>query len=177
MFDRINRAAMEALPFLARLVFAAVLFRYFWGSALTKLDGLFSPSLNAYAQIFPRQMETAGYDVSQLGLFHWLVVMAGTYAEFVLPVLIVVGLMTRLAALGMIGFIVVQTITDIYGHGLDAATIGAWFDRASGALLIDQRSYWVLGLLILVGLGGGKLSLDTLVKQRFADRFQPMSAS
>ncbi len=44
-------------------------------------------------------MEAVGYDVSQLGIFHWLVVTAGTLAEFILPLLIVIGLLTRLAAL------------------------------------------------------------------------------
>lgn len=175
MLDRINRASnrvsSEALPLLARFTFAAVLFRYFWGSALTKLDGVFTPSLNAYAQIFPKQMEAIGYDVTLLGPFHWLVVIGGTYAEFILPVLIVLGLFTRLAALGMIGFVIVQSLTDIVGHGLDATTVGAWFDRASGALVMDQRAYWVLGLLILVGLGGGKLSLDRFVMPKLLARF------
>ena len=54
---------------------------------------------------------------------------AGIYAGFILPVLIVAGSMTRLAALGMIGFIVVQSYVDVVFHHVDAATIGALFDR------------------------------------------------
>jgi putative oxidoreductase len=38
----------------------------------------------------------------------------------------------------MIGFIIVQSLTDIFGHGADAATIGGWFDRASDALILDH---------------------------------------
>lgn len=167
LLARLDRAALGLLPLLARLVFAGVLLRYFWASALTKLDGPFSPSLNGYAQIFPRQMEAVGYDATQLGLFHWLVVMAGTYAEFILPALIVVGLATRLAALGMIGFVVVQSLTDVIGHGAGGATLGAWFDRASDALILDQRAFWVLLLATLVGLGAGKLSADHLVSTRY----------
>ncbi|RPE70999.1 putative oxidoreductase [Pacificibacter maritimus] len=170
MFDRLDRFTARHLPLLARFVFAAVLARYFWASALTKLDGVFTPSLGAYAQIFPRQMEAAGYDVSAFGAFHWLVIMAGTYAEFILPALLIIGLATRPAALGMIGFIVVQSVTDIVGHGADAATIGAWFDRASDALILDQRAYWVLGLLTLLGLGAGPVSLDAIVKKRIGKR-------
>ena len=98
--------------------------------------GIFSPSLGAYAQIFPKAMEAVGYDVSQLSIFHWAVVVAGTIAEFVLPILILIGLMTRLAAFGMIGFVLVQSLTDLYGHGGIAhiETVGAWFDGASDAL-------------------------------------------
>jgi putative oxidoreductase len=146
------------LPTLARLVFAGVLLGYFWASALTKLgDGVFSPSVGAYAQIFPKAMEAVGFDPGQLGLWHRLVVLAGTWAEFVLPVLIVLGLLTRLAALGMAGFVVVQSLTDIWGHG---AGFGQWFDRASDAVIADQRALWLLLLAVLMVKGAGPLSVD-----------------
>ncbi|MFD0858565.1 DoxX family protein [Roseovarius aquimarinus] len=163
-----------ALSLTARLLFAAILMVYFWASGLTKLGdgilGLFSPSLGAYAQIFPRAMEAAGYDASQLGFYHWAVVTAGTWAEFILPALIAVGLATRLAALGMIGFIIVQSLTDIIGHGLSAEpeAIGAWFDRAPDSLILDQRALWIFVLLVLVLKGAGPLSLDRLAARRLA---------
>ncbi|MCA0045156.1 DoxX family membrane protein [Celeribacter litoreus] len=166
MFAPITRASVHALPLLARLTFAAVLLRYFWSSALTKLDGPFTPTFNAYAQIFPRQMEAAGYDISGFGLWHWAVIMAGSYAELVLPLLILLGLATRLAALGMIGFVIVQSLTDIIGHGVGAATIGALFDRASDGLILDQRALWMFLLLSIVGLGGGWFSLDRVIAKR-----------
>jgi putative oxidoreductase len=159
------------LPTLARLVFAGVLLAYFWASGLTKLgpgvSGIFTPSLGAYAQIFPRAMEAAGYDVSQFGLGHKLVVLAGTWSEFILPLMIVLGLMTRLAAIGMIGFIIVQTLTDLIGHGAIAhpETVGAWFDRASDSLIMDQRALWLVLLMVLVVKGGGALSLDRLLRR------------
>ncbi|MDQ2089244.1 DoxX family protein [Marimonas arenosa] len=168
VFSRLERADW-LLPTLARLLFAALFLVYFWNSALTKLGdgflGLFSPSLGAYAQIFPRAMEAAGYDSSQLGLFHWAVVLAGTWAEFLLPALVVLGLLTRLAALGMIGFVLVQTLTDLYGHGViaEAKSLGAWFDGDPGSLILDQRSLWIFLLLVLVIKGGGALSLDRLL--------------
>lgn len=148
------------LPTLARLIFAGVLLTYFWSSGLSKLgDGLFSPSVGAYAQIFPKAMEAAGFDPSQMGLWRTLVVLAGTWAEFLLPLLIVLGLFTRLAALGMIGFVVVQSLTDIVGHG---AALGAWFERASDDLIADQRALWCLLLVTLVIKGAGPLSLDRI---------------
>jgi putative oxidoreductase len=154
------RNSVWLIPTLARLIFAGVLLAYFWASAATKLDGPFAPSVGSYGQIFPKAFEAVGYDPGQLGLWHRLVVLAGTYAEFVLPALIVLGLLTRLAALGMIGFVVVQSLTDIVGHG---AAPGAWFDRASDALILDQRAFWLFLLLVLVLKGPGPLSADRVL--------------
>lgn len=169
IFTRIEALAPFLIPTLARVVFAGTLFVYYWNSALTKFGegaaGLFQPSAGAYIQIFPKAVEAAGYDVSQLSAFHTLVVIAGTWAELLLPILIVVGLLTRLAALGMIGFVIVQSIVDITGHGLGAADIGAWFDGLPSALIVDQRAFWLFLLLVLVLRGAGPLSLDRLLSR------------
>lgn len=161
----------DALPFAARFAFAASLALYFFNSGLTKLGdgifGIFQPSLGAYAQIFPRAMEAAGYDTTQLGVFHWAVVTGGTIAEFILPVLIIIGLFARLASLGMIGFVVVQSLTDLIGHGAwnDPAVLGAWFDRIPDGIILDQRMFWVLALAIVVFKGAGWLSIDSFLKK------------
>jgi hypothetical protein len=63
---RLEALSPAVLPTLARFVFTATLFLYYWSSALTKLGdagigGLFSPTFNAFAQIFPggpRQRDT-----------------------------------------------------------------------------------------------------------------------
>ena len=160
------------LPTLARLLFAAVLLIYFWVSGLTKLGdglaGIFTPSTGAYVQIFPRMMEAVGYDVEQFGVLARLVVLAGTWAEFLLPALIVAGFLTRLAAFGMIGFIVVQSLTDLYGHNGwdDPKVLGAWFDRFSDAAILDQRALWVFLLIVLVIKGAGPLSIDRALTPR-----------
>ncbi|WP_420345419.1 DoxX family protein [Pelagibius sp.] len=154
----------------ARLVFAAVLAVYYLHSAALKVGdgiiGFFSIGDNAYFQILPSVVEAYGYDASQVPFFPYdIIVFAGTYAEFVLPVLIVLGLFTRLAALGMIGFIVVQSYVDIAFHGVDAATIGTWFDRLPSAAILDQRALWVFLLVYLVVRGAGALSLDALLSR------------
>ena len=163
----LERIADPVITTLARLLFAAVLLLYYWKSGLTKLgDGFFgflSPSTGAYAQIWPKQLEAVSYDASQLSIFHHLVVLAGTWTEFILPLLIVLGLLTRLAAFGMIGFIVLQSLTDIYGLGADAETIGALFDRFPDGHILDQRAFWIFALLTLVLKGGGPLALDRLL--------------
>lgn len=154
------------LPLMARLVFAAVLAGYFWASGLTKFDGPFSLSVGAYAQIFPKAIEAVGYDAGQLPMWMSLVAYAGSVAEMVLPLLILIGLATRFAALGMIGFVLVQSLTDIWGHGASAVTIGALFDRGSDAVILDQRALWVFLLAVLVAKGAGALSIDRLIAGR-----------
>lgn len=169
--DTLDRADW-LLPTLARFLFAAILLMYFWVSGLTKIGegftGFFKISTGAYVQIFPRMMEAVGYDTSQFALWQRLVVLAGTWAEFILPALIVVGLFTRLSALGMIGFVLVQSLTDLYGHGrfADNQTLGAWFDRFPDAVILDQRALWIFVLLTLVIKGAGPLSLDRAIHPR-----------
>ena len=156
---------------LGRLVFAGVLLMYFINSAMTKFKGAFPEvSAGAYAQILPTRMEAVTYDPAQLDTIEHIIVYAGSYAEVVLPVLIVVGLFTRLASLGMIGFIGVMTYVDITAHGADAATIGAWFDNVATAPIADQRSLWTFLLLVLVLKGPGPLSLDTLLGRYWTKR-------
>ncbi|MBF9035549.1 DoxX family membrane protein [Rhodobacterales bacterium HKCCE2091] len=171
LFDWLDRELGAVLmPTLARLVFAGTLLVYYVRSGLGKLGegaaGLFNPEPGAYIQILPRVFDAAGYDPSAIGPIGQFVVLAGTWTEIVLPVLVVAGLFTRPAALAMIGFILVQSWVDVMGHGVDAATVGTWFDRASGGLIADQRAYWCLGLLILVVRGAGPISLDALLFRR-----------
>ncbi len=159
------------VPTLARVIFLTVLFYYFWQSGVSKIafdqgfSGLFTPTDSAFAQIFPTAAEAAFYDVSKMTFFQRLVALAGGWAELALPLLIVTGLLTRLAALGMIGFVIVQSVTDIVGHGVSigAAANDTWFDRYSDGLILDQRAFWVFVLLVLVIRGAGPFSLDRLI--------------
>ncbi|WP_146345020.1 DoxX family protein [Phaeobacter marinintestinus] len=160
LFSKVDQASDILTPTLARLVFAAVLLFYYWNSAMLKIDGsIFSPSAGAFGQMFPKAAEAVLYDVTQLTIFQRLVIFAGTVAEFVLPPLIVIGLFTRLTALAMIGFVFVQTLVDVTGHGV---ALGSLFDNT--LTLIDQRTMWVFLLLVLVFKGAGPLSLDRLLK-------------
>lgn len=165
--------APTLLPSLARLLFVATLFAYYWNAGLTKIGegvlGLFQLSLGAYIQILPRTVAAVGYDLSSLGAVARATVLFGTWAEFLLPILLVLGLFTRLAALGMIGFVVVQTWVDVMGHG---AALGALFDRHADGL-IDTRALWLFPLILLVLKGAGPLSLDAVL----ARWRQPKSAA
>lgn len=153
--DALQRADW-LVPTLARVVFALVFLMYFLNSAGTKIDGsIFTASAGAFGQIFPKAAEAVLYDVTQLSVFQRLVIFAGTLAEYVLPVLIVAGFLTRVSALAMIGFVVVQTVVDVTGHGV---ALGAWLNNAPE--LIDQRTLWVFLLLVLVLRGAGPISVD-----------------
>ena len=156
---------------LARLVFAGVLLVYFLNSAFTKVGdgifGIFRVQDNAYFQILPTVVEQFNYDASSVPFFPYgLIVHLGTYAEIVLPILVVLGLFTRIAAAGMMVFVLVQSYVDIAFHHVDEATIGAWFDNVSGATIVDQRALWFFLLGYLVIRGAGKLSLDHLLRRR-----------
>ena len=164
--DRLTRGWFIGL--FARFTFASVLYFYFLNSAKTKVgDGLlgfFTVTDNAYYQIALPAVEAAGGDVSQVAFFPWtLMVVAGTYAEFVLPLLVIFGLFTRIASVGMIAFIAVQTYVDITVHQVGAKTIGAMFDRFSDGLIADQRLLWIFPLVYLAIRGAGAISVDRLL--------------
>ncbi len=159
----------------ARFIFAAVLLQFFWHSALTKIDGsimnIFTPTAGAYAQMLPRLMEQVSYDTSQIAFFPYgLMVLLGTWGEFALPIMVVAGLFTRFASLGMIVFIVVMSYVDIYGHGADAKTIGALFDGEPYAIISDDRLLWIFLLLVPLLKGPGVISLDWLLGRSYRKR-------
>ena len=77
--------------------------------------------------------------------------------------MILAGLFTRLVELGMLGFILVQSLTDIWGHGVMGDDLGRWFDAASGSLILDQRGLWAFLLIALFFTGAGPISLDRLL--------------
>lgn len=159
------------LGLIARVAFASVLWGYFLNSARTKVGegffGFFSISPGAYYQIALPAVEAAGGDVDAVAFVPWgLIVAMGTYAEFILPLLIVIGLFSRIAALGMIGFIAVQTFVDITVHQIGAETIGALFDRFPDGVIADQRLLWIVPLLVIAIKGPGLVSVDGLLARR-----------
>lgn len=161
------------LSIAARLTFFSVFFFYYTNSFFTKVGegfiGFFQIQGGAYFQIVPGAMDAAGYDPANVSIISHLMVFFGTYMEIILPCLIIIGLLTRAAALGMIGFMFVQTYVDINFHGADEKTLGAMFDRFPDALISDQRLLWVFVMIVLVIKGGGFLSLDRLFHKNKVD--------
>lgn len=159
------------LPTLSRFVFAAVLFYYFYQSGVSKVDfgngifGFLKPTDGGFVQIFPKAAEAVFYDITQASFFQKLVIVGGGWAEILLPIMVVIGLLTRLAGVGMIGFVVVQSLTDLYGHGGIAhkETLGVWFDQFSNSAILDQRAFWMLLFVVLIVRGAGPVSVDALL--------------
>lgn len=153
----------------ARLTFASVLLFYYLNSAWGKLGegffGFLDLGAGAYVSILPKVLEAHNYDPSKLAFPYHLIVYLGTWTEFLLPLMIVFGLFSRIAATGMIFFIIVQSYVDIFHHGLDDRSVGAVFDRMPDAIIWDLRLLWVFVLIILVVHGPGRFSLDYLLSK------------
>lgn len=158
----------------ARFAIFSVLGMYYLSSAWKGLDGslanLFSPTDSTFITMFPQAFEAAGYDTSALAFFPYTpVAVLGTIGELVLPILVLVGLFTRIAAVGLAIVVAVQSYVDVTGHGLDEKSIGAPFDRLPDAVIWDQRLLWIALLAILAVRGPGLLSIDAILRRSSRD--------
>ena len=123
------------LCLVARLGIASVFFM----SGRTKVEGLLSITPSTY-DLF--QSEYALPLVSP-----WLAAHLATYAEHLFPLLLVLGLLTRLSALALLGM---TTVIEVFVYP------DAWPTHLS----------WAGLLLLLVAKGAGALSLDRVLRLR-----------
>jgi putative oxidoreductase len=121
----------DLIALASRLALAAI----FWLSGRTKVDGLLTVNDTAYT------LFREDYKVPLLPP-EFAAHMA-TYAEHLFPVLLVIGLATRLSALGLLGMTAVIQIF-VYPD--------AW----------PTHLTWAVPMLYLIGRGGGRLSADTI---------------
>lgn len=136
-YDRAAAAAGGALPEGLMLLFARiVLAGVFWRSGRTKVDegSWFSISDNTY---FLFQEEYAGVPLPSD-----LAVVMATASEHLFPVLLVLGLLTRLSALALLAMTAVIQIF-VYPE--------AWW---------PVHSLWAALALVLIVRGGGSISVD-----------------
>lgn len=143
------RWAAEAIGWLARIGLAFT----FWLSGQTKIEGLVLDPLALQVQWgWPRVSESA------LELFRseyalpllppeWAALLAAT-AEHALPLLLLLGLGTRLAALGILGMTLVIQVF-VY------------------PLAFPVHALWAAAALYLLASGGGRVALDRLLAHRF----------
>lgn len=104
----------------ARLVFAATLFMFFYTSFQLKvgagLAGLGEIQPAAYFTILGQDLIDRVTDPLTLEMWPWgALVHLATYAEIALPVLIVLGFLTRIASLGMLIFVAAMSWVDLTG--------------------------------------------------------------
>ena len=133
LLNALERIPYSALAIPLRLAVATV----FWNSAMTKLA-----DWNAALELF-----TDEYKVPLLPPV--IAAYIAVSIELTTPVLLVSGLMTRLAALVLLGM---TTFIEIFVYPL------AW----------PTHLQWAAMLLVLVCRGPGVVSLDHLVRRRFA---------
>ena len=134
--DRIGALIGHDLIALAsRFALAAI----FWLSGRTKVDGLLTVNDTAYT------LFREDYKVPLLPP-EFAAHMA-TYAEHFFPVLLVIGLATRLSALGLLGM---TTVIQIFVYP------DAW----------PTHLTWAVPMLYLIGRGGGRISADSIIGVR-----------
>ena len=148
--DLSSRHASEAIALLARIGLAFT----FWLSGQTKIEGLVLDPLGLQVQWgWPRVSESAlellrsEYALPLLPP-DWAALMAAT-AEHVLPLMLILGLGTRVAALGVLGMTLVIQLF-VY------------------PLAFPTHALWAASALALLVHGGGRLALDRPLARRFA---------
>ncbi len=141
-----NFASMcNSLQGLAALAARLVMARMFLKSGMSKL------------QDFGGTVDLFEYEYFE-GIPHVLAVVAGamaTFGETVLPVMLLVGFMTRFASAGLlIMTIVISTLVFPFWDGLG---IKYWW---------NDHVWWTVILFALMAYGPGNLSLDTLLAKK-----------
>ena len=122
----------------------------FWRSVQTKITGweMLGQSFQFY-NLSSSTFLLFQYEYDLPLLPYRLAAYAGTFAEFFLPVFLVLGLETRYAALGLLGVTVVIQFL-VFPN--------AW----------PTHILWVVPLLYIVKQGGGLVSIDHLLKLKYS---------
>jgi putative oxidoreductase len=129
---RLDRLPRDAVT-LALRVFPAMVFLQ---SGRTKVEGLISIKPSTYF-LFENEYALPLIPPD-------LAAILATAAEHVLPVLLILGLFTRLSALGLLGM---TAVIQVFVYP------GAWI----------THGLWAAALLTIVAFGPGRLSLDRLI--------------
>lgn len=143
----------NGLQGIAALVARLVMARMFLKSGILKL------------QDFGTAIDLFEYDYFE-GIPHGLAVVAAalsTFGETVLPVMLLVGFLTRFASAGLLVMtIVISTLVYPFWSGTG---VSLWW---------NDHVWWTVILLGLLAYGPGNLSLDALLgKNRQLERFTP----
>ncbi len=144
-YDRVvallsGRAAQSVALFFVRVALAAI----FWFSGRTKIEegSLLTVSENAIYQFSEEPFSNVPLLPSDFAAY------LTTYAEHIFPILLVMGLFTRLSALALLGMTLVIQLF-VFPE--------AWW---------QVHIIWVALALILITHGGGRFSLDALLNSR-----------
>lgn len=144
---KLIRAVSGAIPEGIALLFTRVaLAGIFWRSARTKVEdgSLLTIKDTTFFQFSDAPFNQVPIVNGELGAY------VTTYTEHVLPILLLLGLATRLGALGVLGMtLVIQTFV--------FPEMAVWW---------QTHILWVAMALVLIVRGGGLFSLDRLIGHR-----------
>ena len=154
-------ALCAVIPYaLVALVLRLVMARVFFLSGQSKIEGqTVTIPLNIRdleftvilpAQIKPETFQMFETQYSGLPFSPTLAAYLFTYAEFVLPICLVIGFATRFAALGLL---VMTVLLQVY---------------VLPTMLWAAHVYWASILLVLMSVGPGALSIDALIRYVYA---------
>jgi putative oxidoreductase len=150
--------ACSLLPYaLVALGLRLAMARVFFLDGQTKVEGPHVPlhvptSLQDfdYTLVLPMEVKAQTFgaflNYTALPVPPVLAAYAVSYAEFILPIMLVLGLGTRFAALGLL---VMTALIQIY---------------VMPQALWSVHIYWASMLMVLVSLGGGQISIDQIVR-------------
>lgn len=147
--DQFNKICLMLPDSFLLLVSRIAIASVFWRSVQTKITGweVFGQSLQFF-NLSSGTFLLFQYEYNLPVLPYRFAAYAGTFAEFLFPILIIIGLGTRFAALGLLG---VTAVIQFLVFPEAWPTHILWF-----------------GLLIyLLKQGGGVVSLDYLIRKKF----------
>ena len=96
----------------------------------------------------------------QLAQYSDILAQVAAYGEFVCGILLFIGLLSRVAALGLIVFVI---LASILAHNFWALADAKAYGEQLGIFLKNMGL--VGGLLIIVGAGGGALGIDGMFRR------------
>lgn len=140
-FYRRADALLAHLPMSLVLLFVRIAAAYpFWASGRTKVEGLFS--------LRPAVIDLFRYEYQLPVISPELAAPITAAAEHALPILLVLGLGTRFAALGLV---IMTMVIQLFVYP------DAWW---------TVHALWLGLLLVLISKGGGALALDRFLAHR-----------
>lgn len=92
-----------------------------------------------------------------------LIVLFGMWGEFILLIMVVIGLFICVVSFGMIVFIVVMIYVDVIGYGVDVKMVGVFFDGDFYLIIFDDWLLWIFFFLVLILKGFGFILVDVLL--------------
>jgi len=142
----IDRMLSSIPEWFISLAMRLVIFKVFWFAVQTKVQGWTIAGQHfKFFGITDNTFLLFDFEYGIPLLDSTIAAYAGTFGEFFLSLLIILGLFTRFAALGLL---IITVIIQFFVYP------DAWW---------TVHVYWALPLLYLIKFGGGKLSLDYLI--------------